>query len=108
MNDMAFDDDGNQVPTVDFDYAALDAPTSSELSAADAARLRQQTLVRSLKFLCTGRCNPRTVGRRVMLLRHVITQEPPTQRELARMMAVSEARISAAVKSLKKELSEIA
>jgi hypothetical protein len=24
MNDMGFDDDGNQVPTVDFDYDALD------------------------------------------------------------------------------------
>ena len=108
MSEPAFDDSGEPCGSVDFDYASLDAPTSSELDATDAAKLRQQTLVRSLHFLCAGRCNPRTVGRRVMLLRHVVTKEPPTQRELARMMAVSEARISAAVKSLKKELSEIA
>ena len=109
--DWAFDDGGNRIPALGFDYEAVDSRISSETSQdtfsaadlADAVRIAmQETTVRLLQDLCAGSATDREVGRRAILKLHCVRPES-THKELAERLGLTEGRISQLLMLSKRE-----
>lgn len=99
---MAFDDAGEPVQAVAFQYPQ-DEP--QELSASE----RQEILCRLLQFLTGGRAKAKQIGQRVLLLSHLVSQSGcRTQRELARRLGVKESRASQSLKVARREFAMLA
>jgi hypothetical protein len=97
-------DDGRVVPAIEFVYPEA----SGELSEDDAVRLRRESIIRLLGFLC-HRGTPRKIGVRVLLLAHLLgTGDCRTQRELAARLRISPGRVSQALKALRREFKRLA
>lgn len=95
---MTYFDDSNLPVEVTYP-ASWDEP---EVSDADASRLRQEVLCRLVHLLASGRCGARTIGRRVLLLDHVLSRSTKPQKLLAKRLGVTEARVSEGIKRLKR------
>jgi DNA-directed RNA polymerase sigma subunit (sigma70/sigma32) len=89
---FGFNDDGERVGVVGFTYPG-DAD-ASELRAEDSAKLRQETLSRTLDLLCDGATDAATIGRRVAVMAFLSRGEsrPRTLAELGRLLGVTRAR----------------
>lgn len=99
--DTFFDDAQRPVPSVAFPFDEVDTEVSGQ-SDDELALVRQQTLARVVAFLASGRCGALAVGRRVLLLDHVLSRSTAPQKELAQRLGVTEACVSKAVKRLKR------
>jgi Trp operon repressor len=94
---------GERVAVVDFDYGDCEADS-------DEARIRQETIRRLFDFLVRHSARPEQVGARVLELAYLLHCREVgcrSQKELARRLGVSEARVSAAIKSIRKEIAEL-
>lgn len=89
-----FDDDGQPVNVVGFDYAALDPSPPEALPADDAIRLRQEVLGRMLTTLTTGKAGLEQIGRRTLIFAFLCGKLDCTQEQLARRLNLSPGRIS--------------
>ncbi|HOC01278.1 MAG TPA: hypothetical protein PKM43_21320, partial [Verrucomicrobiota bacterium] len=64
---IAFDDHGQIVPTVDFDYAALDHGEEAPAPPLDAGAVLLAVLLAALGLVLDGRRDSAGVGRRALL-----------------------------------------
>ncbi|MEI7733736.1 MAG: helix-turn-helix domain-containing protein [Verrucomicrobiota bacterium] len=106
MNDTAFDDDGNRIGQTGFDYDAMDG--TQEPQDRDDARARQELFRRVIQFLASGEAPAVAVGRRVILLAHLLHDNAVTQRQLARKLRLSPGRVSQLLNVVKRELATLA
>ena len=90
---FGYDDRGARVATCDFAYPENDGD-ADELRAEDSAKLRQETLSRTLDLLCDGATDAATIGRRVAVMAFLSRGEsrPRTLAELGRLLGVTRAR----------------
>jgi len=104
-HNYGFDDDGNAVPTVGPEVYR-DAPESGPLGCDDEARIRQQTLARLIDFLLVSAPTATAIGRRVALLGYVLRAHsaPRSQRQLARLLGISPARVNAILRGFRREI----
>ena len=93
---------GALVPTVDFDFDALDAKEAEPLDAQDEARLRQQTIARTLQWISSGRQGALQIGRRAILAAYLVNPIG-SQRSLARRLGITGARVSQALRTLRRQ-----
>lgn len=99
---LGFDDDGAPV-------AAVGPAVYDEPADEDALRVARLETIRALvSWLTSGRVGPLQVGRRVLLIHHVLDGQRGTQRKLARKLGVSEARASQGLKALRVALRHLA
>jgi DNA-directed RNA polymerase specialized sigma subunit len=92
----SFDDDGRPVPSVDFDYDAIDgASEPPELDADAVRRIEVRAIAKLLRVLLDGARSPEQVGRNVFGLayRYKLDCAPGTVRELAEIFGVSQTRV---------------
>jgi hypothetical protein len=99
---IAFDDDNRPVPAVGFDFDAVDGEPAS---AEDICRFQQEIIVRLLDFLET-KGKPAHVGRRAILLGHLI-RPSATQQSLAARLGVTPGRVCQELKILKLEIDNV-
>lgn len=106
---IAFNDQGEPVPTTGFDYDAVARAVDGEQdTAGDLARVRQQTLARLLHFLTT-RANAKRAGQRAHLLAYLIGQSPSkNQKQLARQLGVTPGAVSQKLNLLRREFRTLA
>jgi len=105
-NEINFDDDARPVGIVGFDFGAVDREPEAE-AGEDAARLRQETVMRTIGFLVSGARDAVTAGRRTLLIGYLLRADgaPKSQRELARIFGISAPRVNQTLTHLRKELS---
>lgn len=97
---IAFED-GRAVPSLSFDYDALDAPEPTE--KADV-RLAQLEAVRGvLREVCRDGAKPKIVGQRVLAMACVLG-DFESQAALARSLGVSRQRVHALVDKARQHL----
>jgi len=99
--EAAFNDASEIVPSVGFDYAAVDHEPDSR---DDGARPSREIVVRLLNLLTDGNPRPSEVGRRVLLLQHMLNAEG-SQRRLAARMGLAESRVSERLAAMRHTLS---
>jgi hypothetical protein len=97
-----FDDD--QHPTLAVDPVFPD----DEQDETEVRVARLETIRALVSWLTSGRVGPLQVGRRVLLIHHVLDGQRGTQRKLARKLGVSEARASQGLKALRVALRHLA
>ena len=102
MNEIAFDDDGNRIGQTGFDYDALDGEV--EPQNTDDARARQELPARLLTWLASGSVDAFAVGRRVLILSHLLSGGKQTQRALARRLRISPSHANALIKASERQI----
>lgn len=109
-SNLAFDDRGEVVPTVGFDFDAVEAHPDGEpeQSQDDVARARRETLFRLLHCLTTG-AGTKRIGQRALVLAFLAGATPfKTQKELAAKLGVSAGRVSQILNSAKRNFAKLA
>jgi DNA-directed RNA polymerase sigma subunit (sigma70/sigma32) len=101
---FGFDDSGERVATVGFDYPG--DGDANELQAEDSAKLRQETLTRTLDLLVAGALTAEQAGRRCLTLAYLSKCQsgPVSLAELGRKLRVSKQRAGQIVDNLKQRL----
>jgi hypothetical protein len=95
-----FDEAGDRVAVTEFQFPE-DEPQA--MADDDAARLRQETVQRLLQFLLANAHDPAIVGQRALLLGFLVNAGPArTQSELAKLLGLSDGRISQKLKELRR------
>jgi hypothetical protein len=102
-----FDDDGQAVPAVDFDFADVQG-WDDEIDTGPLRQIRRavqkETIVRLIQHLTSGNPSAEHLGRRVHYLAFRLGQSPcKTQADLAQKLGISEAAVSKQVKAAKRE-----
>lgn len=69
---------------------------------------RLETVAALIRWLTSGRVGPLQIGRRALLIHHVLDGNRGTQRRLARRLGVTEARASQGLKALRVALRQLA
>lgn len=108
-DDAAAFADGELVPSVDFDFDAIDSaiPDDSPIlaRAEELNRTKQQEdTIRLLQWLTSGTPSLAEVGRRTLTLRHYLRPET-TQKKLAARCGITEAALSMRMTKLRRLLS---
>lgn len=96
-SNIKFDDDGNPVPFVEFDFAALEADAARR-DRADAVEYQRDKLTELIRFMCValleGNPSAEVAGRRAYFIALLLRQSPfGSQAELARHLGLSAAAI---------------
>jgi hypothetical protein len=108
-DNAAFDDAGDVVPSVGFDYAAVDGAFANEDAirsrAEELDRNRQQEdVIRLIEWLTSGAPSLAEIGRRTLTLRHHLRPET-SQKKLAARCGITEAALSMRLSKLRRSLS---
>jgi len=106
--DIAFDDDGQAVGAVDFDFDSLDKETEPEgVDSVADARLcfdRRQAVSAVLEIL-THDATPKQAGQRAFILAHALKLGTcKTQRELAGQLGITPGRVSQLLNTVRRAL----
>ena len=102
----AYSDNGQPVPFAEFDFSAVDGEDVSGFTAADLARGRQEAVVGLLQFLTADGASAEVVGRKAILLSHMMRREG-TQRALAIRLDLTPGRISQQLNALERQMSNV-
>jgi len=104
---VGVDDAGRLLAIVNFQYPD-DVPIDG-LSAEEESRLRREVTLRLVQFLAAHKAGTEQVGRRVVLLSYLLhVCDCKTQRDLAKRLGVTPARVSQALNAIKREFSMLA
>lgn len=99
-----FTDTGEPTPVVGFEFP--DDTEDDTLSPMGDTPPPSEIAARLIALLCEGSASCELTGRRVLLLAYCmrLPNGPKSQRELARRMALSPARVNAIVRTFRREL----
>jgi hypothetical protein len=98
MEDLAFDENGQPVPSVPFEF-----PKEVEAGSEEVALARQEAIIRTLAFLTADEEEPHRIGARTMLLAHILRPQH-TQRELAALLSISQGRVWQLLVEIRQEI----
>ena len=104
---LAFDDSGQPIATVDFSYPAEEG--DGDPPTEDAAReLRQETILAFLGWI-SAKGNARRIGARVALLAYLAGRSScRTQRQLSKKLGLSTGRVSQILNIARRDLATLA
>lgn len=100
--EAAFSDAGETVPSIGFDYAAVDGVKDS---GDDGARSEREITVRLLQWLNGGNASRLEIGTRSLVLQYWFNPEG-TQRQLAKRMRIPESKVSERLAELRRKLGD--
>ena len=105
---LYFDNAGNPVPVCEMDFAAMDARLAGEQHADEKSEriAQQEAAIRILQFVCAKDATAEEAGRRAILILQTL-RPVKSQREIARQIGITQARVSQLLIRLKNQIANV-